>query len=221
MSDATEGDKHKRMREASPSRAWSPAASSVAALQSVGGAAVIHLPPYGVVVRLFSAARSLISISQRRQRSARQTTKPGRTRVRGRGAAWPPRLVSLSLSLSLRRRRRFLAAPRWRAPPRGVFAAGGQRAVVGNGRRCPRAWKKSSAKGVKARAFRRSERIWARVPTSRPPFGRCRSPVEGARRGQGRRALSWCTAPEQGVLGRAACSNTVKRGASLARGGPR
>lgn len=53
----------------------------------------------------------LISISQRRHRSARQTTKPGRTRVGGRGAAWPPRLF-LSLCRSLRRRRRrFLAAP--------------------------------------------------------------------------------------------------------------
>ncbi|KAH6937856.1 hypothetical protein HPB50_004696 [Hyalomma asiaticum] len=85
------------MREASPSRAWSPAASSVAALQSVGGAAVIHLPRCGVV-RLFSAARSFQFPSGGNGARGRQQSPEGR----GSEVEEPlgPQGSSLSLSLA-------------------------------------------------------------------------------------------------------------------------
>lgn len=154
----------------------------------------------------------LISISQRRHRSARQTTKPGRTRVGGRGAAWPPRLfLSLSRSLATSAEK-TLPGRTGRALWRRVFADG-QRAAVGNDRRCPRA----ARKGRKRALF--FERVSGHVPRRCGRLLRDTVLLRLGLRGEAKDdAVPWCTASFSGAgTGVSSLVPVRKHGASKAR----
>lgn len=150
--------------------------SAVAALESVGGAAVASPATASDCFRRpahfnFPAAASERAADNKARKDA------GR-RSRSRLA---PKALSLSLSLATSAEK-TLPGRTGRALWRRVFADG-QRAAVGNDRRCPRA----ARKGRKCALF--FERVWARAPTLRPPFARyCSSSVGVARGGQGRRS---------------------------------
>lgn len=149
----------------------------------------------------------LISISQRRHRSARQTTKPGRTRVGGRGAAWPPRLF-LSLSVA-----RYVGGEdaSWPHRARSLASRLCRRPARGRGKRS--AMPASSAKGEKARAFLRTR--LGTCPDVAAAFcailfffgwgcaGRPRTT-------QSRGARHPSPAPEQGCPRSCLCANTVQ-----------